>query len=170
MHFFSTIPKLLALATFLGHAAADVEIRFYHNNYACTGSDYAYWYNIPANTCYKSGPGDNAVHAVEFFNVPGGAKGQVYTSVSSCSTYGAEGGSGTYCLNGAFYYNANWFYSSKKLAKRDTLPDSPPISGFQYATRDGETRRISCAPEDFGTVRGLVENGDYAALARYPTG
>lgn len=168
MRFSNLISQLSALAILLGTASAAVEIRFYWNTYTCSG-DYSYWYNIPSNNCYSQG--SSASHAVEFFNVPSGAKGQVYTDVpGGCSYWGGEGGSGTYCLNAHFFYSANWFYPSKRLAMRDESEDSPSSTGFQYTAADGTTRRIACAPEDFEKVAGLAKSGDYDALDTYPEG
>lgn len=169
MRFSNLIPQLSALAILLGTASAAVEIRFYISSYSCSGS-YNYWYNIPANTCYTNGPGTAASHAVEFFNIPSGYKGQVYNNVNGCSSYGGEVSSGTHCFSSGWSYSANWFKSSKKLARRDPFEDGPSSTGLQYVTGNGEIKRITCAPKDFETVNKLLEAGDYAALEEYPTG
>lgn len=50
------------------------------------------------------------------------------------------------------------------------LPEANPVSGFQYVTAEGETRRIAVAPEDFSAVGKLVDAGDFEALKLYPDG
>lgn len=170
MHFYNSLLQISTLAILALKASAAVEIRFYWDAYGCGTTSYSYWYDIPSATCYgNNGAGS---YGTEFINVPSGAKGQIYNDYpGGCSNYLQGGGSGTYCLNAGFAYSANWFYPYKKLA-RDTPEDSDgqAVSGFQYATAEGGTRRISCPPEDFKKVYGLVVAGDYAALAEYPDG
>lgn len=168
MRFSTFIPHLSTLTVILGLASAAVEIRFMRNVQDCSGTNYAYWYNIPSATCYQYSTWD-VVHSVKFFNVPSGAKGQVYDGSSGCSNFKEGSGSGTYCLGTYWVSSANWFYPYKRLA-RDTGDDGPAVSGFQYTTADGTTRRISCAAGDFEKISKLAEDGDYAALAEYPDG
>lgn len=168
MRFSCFIPQISTLAILLGVASAAVEIRFMRNVADCSGTNYAYWYDIPSYTCYQYSTWDS-VHSVKFFNVPGGAVGQVYAGSSGCSNFKEGSGSGTYCLGTNWVSSANWFYPYKKLT-RDTQENGPAVSGFQYITAEGEIRRISCAPEDFEKISKLVDDGDYAALAEYPNG
>lgn len=47
MHFSCFIPQISTLAILLGVASAAVEIRFMRNVADCSGTNYAYWYDIP---------------------------------------------------------------------------------------------------------------------------
>lgn len=166
----SSVTTLLpAVATLIGTAAAQVEIRFYYNTWGCggTGSWYDYWWNIPAYTCWNPAPGSS--HGAQFFNVPGGALGQTY-QWTGCSTWSQTGGSGTYCLDARFVESANWFWASKKFAKRSEDEEGPSSTGVQYTTPEGVSRRIAVAQDGFTHVHELLNAGDWAALAEYPDG
>lgn len=168
MRFSIFTSQLPALTTLLGAATA-VEIRFYHNTYSCGGygSYYDYWYNIPAYACWRT-PADS--HAVQFFDVPEGGKGQVYTDYpGSCSYYGGSGGSGTYCLDASFFYSAGWFWPYK-LARRDEAEDGPSSIGVQYVTPDGATRRINCTDDKLDHVHKLIDGGEWDTLAGFLDG
>lgn len=138
----------------------------WYKSSGCSGSVYYTLYYASDSECYKFT--DNAsFSSVKFDSLPGGAKGQVYTSSGSCNTYGGETSSSGGCVSKSSIYSANWFYPYKRLTrKRETEPG--PRHGVTYTLPDGTLREVEVPLQYVENTLNMVEEEDYEGLAKLP--
>ena len=161
MHF--SIPTLSALLLLAGGAAA-TDATFYQYD-GCSGALYTR-YGLPSNTCVILA---QVASSIGFNGIPGGAKGQAYTS-QSCSSYrGETTGSGCISGGGSAVHAANWFYSSKRRSTPLERRQAPERYGVYYTMPDGlKVREVEVSAEHLKRTLKLVEDKDYEALAALP--
>lgn len=158
--------SLVSMALLVNPTSA-VNVSWYTST-TCSGTSVT-TYNVPQNTCTFSGGAGSAY----IWTLPAGAKGQIYSSSSSCSSYVGEtptsgGGLCAIGKSGTTIRAANWFYPFKKLARKEVEVEEPQRTSVTFERKDGTIREVEIPAGEIDKAWKLVLAEDFEALEKYP--